>query len=105
MEAFMRLALRAQAQCAHTIRVLGELKNPTVFSRTTNIANQQQVNNGAVACAPALPVTQTKLLECIPSERLDFGTQGAPIRADSHLEAVEQIHRPEVARRESEGCA
>lgn len=105
MEAFMRLALRAQQQSVNTIRVLGELKNPTVFARTTNIAHQQQINNGAVACAPAMPVPQNKLLECVPSERLDFGTQGATSGVNPQLEAVEAVNRPEVARRESQGGA
>jgi len=48
MEINMRLALKAQAQCAHTIEVLSKVKNPPViFAKQANIAHgHQQVNNG-----------------------------------------------------------
>ena len=50
LEVFMRLALKAQAQCARTIEVLAAMKNPPViFAKQANIANgNQQVNNGSV---------------------------------------------------------
>ena len=50
-EIFMRLALKAQAQCARTIEVLATMKNPQViFAKQANIANgNQQVNNGNLA--------------------------------------------------------
>jgi hypothetical protein len=48
MEINMRLALKAQAQCARTIEVLSTLKNPPViFAKQANIAHgHQQINNG-----------------------------------------------------------
>lgn len=48
MEIYMRLALKAQAQCARTIEVLATIKNPpVVFAKQANISNgPQQVNNG-----------------------------------------------------------
>ncbi len=48
VEIYMRLALKAQAQCARTIEVLSILKNPPViFAKQANIAHgHQQVNNG-----------------------------------------------------------
>ena len=48
MEINMRLALKAQAQCARTIEVLSTVKNPPVIiAKQANIANgHQQVNNG-----------------------------------------------------------
>jgi len=48
VEIYMRLALKAQAQCAHTIEVLSKVKNPPViFAKQANIAHgHQQVNNG-----------------------------------------------------------
>ncbi len=48
LEIYMRLALKAQAQCARTIEVLAAMKNPPViFARQANISNgNQQVNNG-----------------------------------------------------------
>ncbi|WP_324808786.1 hypothetical protein SH584_04185 [Sphingomonas sp. LY29] len=47
-EKYMRLALKAQAQCRATIETLAEMKNPPlVIARQANIANgPQQVNNG-----------------------------------------------------------
>ena len=49
-EKYMRLALKAQAQCRATIETLAEMKNPPlVIARQANIANgPQQVNNGGV---------------------------------------------------------
>ncbi len=47
LEVYMRLALKAQAQCARTIEVLASMKNPTlVIAKQANIAQgHQQVNN------------------------------------------------------------
>ncbi len=49
-ESYMRLALKAQAQCARTIEVLSTMKNPpVVFAKQANISNgNQQVNNGSI---------------------------------------------------------
>lgn len=98
-ESFMRLALRAQAQCTRTLEVLATVKNPpVVFAKQANIAQQQQVNNG-----PAVPATRarnpasapTQLLETLPDERLEFGTAGAASGADSPLATVGTVHRPQ----------
>jgi len=49
-EIHMRLGLKAQAQCARTAEVLGNLRaGPSVFAKQANMANQQQVNNGIPA--------------------------------------------------------
>lgn len=50
VESYMRLALKAQAQCARTIEVIASMKNPPViFAKQANISNgNQQVNNGNV---------------------------------------------------------
>ena len=98
-ESFMRLALRAQAQSTRTLEVLATVKNPpVVFAKQANIAQQQQVNNGpavpAVTRARNPAPAQSKLLETLPDERLDFGTQGAASGADSKLATVETVHRP-----------
>ncbi len=47
-ETYMRLALKAQAQCARTAEILATIKNPPiVFARQANIAQgHQQINNG-----------------------------------------------------------
>lgn len=50
LEVYMRLGLKAQAQCARTIEVLANMKNPPiVYAKQANISNgNQQVNNGCV---------------------------------------------------------
>lgn len=47
LEAFMRLALRAQSQCRSTLEALSAIKNPpVVYAHQANIAQgHQQVNN------------------------------------------------------------
>ncbi len=47
LEVYMRLALKAQAQCARTIEVLATIKNPPiVYVKQANIAHgHQQINN------------------------------------------------------------
>jgi hypothetical protein len=50
-ETYLRLGLKAQAQCRATAHTLFEMKNPQpiAFVRQANIANgPQQVNNGVV---------------------------------------------------------
>ena len=78
LEGFMRLALRAQAQSARALQILNELKNPAIFARQANIAHgPQQINNGAIAGAPATQNTPNKLLlEELPNERMECRTQG-----------------------------
>jgi len=43
----MRLALKAQAQCARTVEILAAIKNPPiVYAKQANIAHgHQQINN------------------------------------------------------------
>lgn len=99
----LRLALRAQSQCCRTLEALAEIKNPpVVFAKTANIAHQQQVNNGVVSggFSPAREseIRPSKLLECVPDERLDFGTTATTSGDDPQLETVGAVHRPEVAR-------
>jgi len=67
-ERYMRLALKAQAQCRATVETLAALKNPpVVYARQANIAGQQQVNNyGAGSETP--PAEKT---EDAPNELLE----------------------------------
>ena len=99
LEGFMRLALRAQAQSARALQILNELKNPAIFARQANIAHgPQQINNGAIAGAPATQNTPNKLLlEELPNERMECRTQGATSRVDPAMATLEAVHRPEVA--------
>lgn len=47
MQTFTQLALKAQSGSRATLQTLAELKNPRpVFVRQTNVAHNQQVNNG-----------------------------------------------------------
>lgn len=94
-ERYMRLALKAQAQCRATLETLAAIKSPpVVFAKQANItAGPQQVNNGAGPAAP-----RAKNPESVPNglleanggsgERLDFGTAGAAIGGDKALAAV-----------------
>jgi hypothetical protein len=55
-EVYLRLGLKAQAQCRATLQTLFEMKNPQpiAFVKQTNIANgPQQVNNGGRAADPS----------------------------------------------------
>ena len=99
-EAHMRLALRAQAQCVNTLRVLNEYKNPqVVFAKQANIAQQQQVNNNVAPLARETENSQNKLLETLPGERLEFGTPATASGADSDLATVGAVNRSEVGSR------
>ena len=102
-DTYLRLALRAQSQCCRTLEALADIKNPpVVFAKTANIAQQQQVNNG-VAHDPTRAGTgdflQNKLLECLPSERLDSRTTATPSGVNPQLATLESIDRPEIAGR------
>jgi hypothetical protein len=95
-ETYMRLALKAQAQCRATLETLATIKNPpVVYARQANIANgPQQVNNGAGvprASDPGSPPNEQ--LETEHGKRLDPGTAGAAIGGNPALEAVGAIDR------------
>ena len=105
LQANMALALKAQAQCRTTLQALADIKNPraVAFVRQTNIAQQQQVNNSAPVARARTRVDQ---LEPAPNELLEDGTheqqqrmvpgtQAAPARGDSTVEAVGAVHRAE----------
>lgn len=98
-EAFMRIALRAQAQCRATLETVAAIKNPPiVYARQANIANgPQQVNNGARA--QENPIEQSKVLEAQHGERLDVGAAAAAGRTNPKLATVETIDRPQDRRR------
>lgn len=85
-EAYMRLALKAQAQTRSTVEALAAIKNPPmVYARQANINNggQQQVNNGtSLNSTPARAGVResidarSELLEATNGERLEFGAKG-----------------------------
>ncbi len=93
-DCYMRLALRAQAQCRATLETLATIKNPPpVFARQANITSgPQQVNNGL---APAeIPASApTKLLGAADA-RLDAGPTSPATTDDPALAPVGILDRP-----------
>lgn len=104
-DTLLRLALKAQSQARTTVESLAEIKFPksATFIRQANIANQQQVNNGATGQpagdsgrAPEKDVTPTnELLEQQHGEWLDIGTQSAAGAVDSNVVAMGALDRPQ----------
>lgn len=100
-QAYMTLALKAQAQCRATVEALAEIKNPrpVAFVRQANIANgPQQVNNGVspdTSRAPARkgPTSSNELLEYSDGERLDGRPSSEAGRGDQTLETVGALYR------------
>jgi hypothetical protein len=101
-EAYLRLGLKAQAQCRATLETLAEIKNPprVAFVHQANIANgPQQVNNAPAATEAASRAGETenppnKLLEQQSGERLDPRTSEATSRVDSTVAALAEVHGP-----------
>lgn len=113
LEANMRLALKAQAQCRSTLETLAAIKNPqpVAFVKQANIAHgPQQVNNGRSfatdtrqrACAQETENQQNELLEHNDGKRLDPGETGTPGTVDQELEAVGVVDRTKVRRGQGE---
>ncbi len=96
-EAYMRMALRAQAQCRATVEALAAIKNPPiVYARQANItAGPQQVNNGTAPHAQAreMAIEQTELSggsnELLPDAR----TSGIAGGIDSAMATLGAINR------------
>ncbi|MDQ3245389.1 MAG: hypothetical protein M3Q52_00570, partial [Pseudomonadota bacterium] len=96
-EKYMRLALKAQAQCRATIETLAALKNPpVVIARQANISSgPQQVNNGTSPPRVGNPDNRpNELLEQQHEQRLDPGAPQTSGRGDPQMVPVEAIHRP-----------
>jgi hypothetical protein len=110
-EAYLRMALKAQAQCRVTLEALAEIKNPrpVAFVKQANIAHgPQQVNNGqgagidgsqnaqarAGAHAGNSETGQTELLGVNNGERMDTRAAQASGGADPQLATVGTIDRP-----------
>lgn len=105
-EAFLGLALKAQAQSRATISTLVDLKYPrqATFVKQANIANgPQQVNNATHA--KQLESRPNELLEDANHERLDTGTTTTAARGHPTLETVESVHRPQKPRRQGQSGA
>jgi hypothetical protein len=99
-ETYLRLGLKAQAQCRATLQTLFEMKNPqpVAFVKQANIANgPQQVNNGvATQPFPHAEISanpSNELLGLSHEQRLDIRTAGATGGADRQLETVGAVVR------------
>jgi hypothetical protein len=101
-EAFMRQALKAQAQCANTVKVLGELKTPksvAFIKQQNNAAGHQQVNNGVAPSTVSRaheekPIQSNELLaNDHGTQRMDTGAASEAGRGNQTLEAVEAVNR------------
>lgn len=102
LELYSRIALKAQNQCRQTIATLGELRNPrrATFVKQQNNAVNQQINEGINQKRDSgnpknSETNENKLLETINHERLDLGTQETAIDANSELETMGEINRPQ----------
>jgi len=93
-ERYLRLALKAQAQCRATIETLAAMKSPPVIiARQANIANgPQQVNNG-VQRAEKIETSPNELLESEHGARLDSGTASTPVTGHPAMVAVDERKR------------
>lgn len=107
-ELYLRVGLRAQAQCRATVETLSQMKNPApvAFVKQANIANgPQQVNNGPApegSRAGGSEITPSKLLEA-EHERMDTRAAALAGRGDPALAAVGEIDGTAHDGREGEG--
>ena len=92
----MRLALKAQAQCARTVEVLAAMKNPPiVFAKQANIAHgHQQVNNGVQPATHAGKTinSSNELLSEADNAPLDTRRTLETGRVNQELAAVETFN-------------
>lgn len=104
-----QLALKAQANSRATLQTLIEAKNPrqVAFVKQTNVAQTQQVNNGAAMPAPARTRKNKKAPNKLIAEdkngstTLDAGAATRAGTADHDDSAMALVHRPENTGRET----
>lgn len=88
LEAYARIALKAQNQSRATVSTLNDLKNPqrATFIKQLNQANQMQVNN-----SENFLNSENELLEVQNGERLDSAATSKTSGIDSNMATVEKI--------------
>ncbi len=97
-EAYLKLALRSQAQCRSTWEAISAMQNPPLagYVNQANIAHgHQQVNNASRA--EENKTAPSKLLEKSehePDTWMDRGTPTTAEGVDSAVEAVGEVHGP-----------
>lgn len=106
VESYMRIALKAQAQCARTIEVLSNIKNPPiVYAKQANIANgHQQINNGVPQVEnphahAEKQNQQNELLSESVNEAMDIRGATTPGEVNQTVETVGTKHRRKDRRR------
>jgi hypothetical protein len=117
-EAYMRMALRAQANCrtnAEAITAITHPPHPAVFAKQANITSgPQQINNQQINDAGSVTrartgtteIQQSKLLEARNTDaRMDGGATGATADGDPEMETVEAFDGATHERRQSRGSA
>ncbi len=96
VETNLRLALKAQAQCARTVEVLAGIKNPPiVFAKQANIAHgHQQINNNQPASHAGKTINPSnELLSEVNHATLDTRGTIEASGIDQELAAVETLNR------------
>ena len=86
----IKLAMKSQSQCRTTWEAISKIQNPPVtnYANQMNVAQNQQINNGQEINNPP-----NELLEKTYGQQLDTRAQGEAVKADSTVEALEEIHR------------
>jgi hypothetical protein len=90
-EIYMRMALKAQAQCRATLEALVEAKAPRslVIAKSANVAHNQQINHGSTARTEEPATSPNGLLEAPQHGNfVDPGAAGAAGRDDPVLAPV-----------------
>lgn len=99
-EGYMRLALKAQAQCARTVEVLATLKNPPiVFARQANISQGHQQVNNASSHAGKTRNSQNELLNEANYATLDTRRAAEASGINQEMETVGILDRSKNSRR------
>jgi Tfp pilus assembly protein PilE len=104
LDAFLKVALRAQAQSRATWEAVAAIKNPTVFGyvKQANIAHgPQQVNNTYDSSSEGNGNKQNKVMEKKDGEWVDTGASRPAVSDDPAMAAVEEIDRTNHKRRKS----
>jgi hypothetical protein len=98
-EAYVRMALRAQAQCTRTLEVLATLKNPpVVIAKQANVTTGPQQNNFSVPSRAGGEIVQSQLSGAAGELLPDARPSGDAGGVDQALEALGEIDRAKVAR-------
>lgn len=98
IEAFMRMALKAQNQCRMTLETLATIKNPPiVYAKQANINHgNQQVNNGVASPSHTgenkIPPNELLESKAHESERLDTSTLRTTSRTHKAVATVAKIN-------------